>query len=219
MVGHLYRRRHGSRARRQRIIDTRRSRSRRTDDRRRTAVTRLLATCRSHPIVMAVPAALILIVTLGAVAGSTWLLTGDFSHTEFMVRAIPRHPPLIGVAARVKELGSTPGPSMAYLLYPFYKLFGSSAFGLAAAVDVLHLAGIAGAVVVARRVGGTSIAAFVALTLTATSMAVAPRFFLEPWNVWVPVFAFASAPALPRRAYGRSSLRARTPARKVFHDC
>jgi hypothetical protein len=80
---------------------------------------------------------------------------------------------------------------MAYLLYPFYKLFGSSAFGLAAAVDVLHLAGIAGAVVVARRVGGTSIAAFVALTLTATSMAVAPRFFLEPWNVWVPVFAFA----------------------------
>jgi len=140
---------------------------------------------------MAVPAALILIVTLGAVAGSTWLLTGDFSHTEFMVRAIPRHPPLIGVAARGKDLGSTPGPSMAYLLYPFYKLFGSSAFGLAAAVDVLHLAGIAGAVVVARRVGGTSIAAFVALTLTATSMAVAPRFFLEPWNVWVPVFAFA----------------------------
>jgi len=79
-------------------------------------VTRLLATCRSHPIVMAVPAALILIVTLGAVAGSTWLLTGDFSHTEFMVRALPRHPPLIGVAARVKDLGSTPAPSMAYLL-------------------------------------------------------------------------------------------------------
>ena len=22
-------------------------------------------------------------------------------------------------------------------------------------------------------------------------MALAPRFFLEPWNVWVPVFAFA----------------------------
>jgi len=147
--------------------------------------------CRSHPIVMAVPAALIVLVTLVAVAGSTWLLTGDFSHTEFLVRAIPRHPPLIGVAARVKDLGSTPGPSMAYLLYPFYKLFGSSAFALAAAVDVLHVAGIAGAIVVARRIGGTAIAAFVALSLTATAMAVAPRFFLEPWNVWVPVFAFA----------------------------
>ena len=80
---------------------------------------------------------------------------------------------------------------MAYLLYPFYKLFGSSAFALAAAVDVLHLAAIAGAVVVAKRVGGASIAAFTALCLTATTMSVAPRFFLEPWNVWVPVFAFA----------------------------
>src|SRR3954451_8212890 len=140
---------------------------------------------------MAIPATVIIVVSLLAVAGSTWLLTGDFSHTEFLVRAIPRHPPLIGVAARVEDQGSTPGPSMAYLLYPFYKLFGSTAFALAAAVDALHVIGIAGAVVVAKRVGGTSIAAFVALSLTATSMAVAPRFFLEPWNVWVPVFAFA----------------------------
>ena len=80
---------------------------------------------------------------------------------------------------------------MAYLLYPFYKLFGSNAFALVAAVNVLHLAAIAGCVILARRLGGTSIAAFVALTLTASTMAVAPRFFLEPWNVWVPVFAFA----------------------------
>jgi len=154
-------------------------------------VTRLLATCRNHPILFVVQVALILVVTLGAVAGSTWLLTGDFAHTELLVRAIPRHPPLIGVAARVQDQGSTPGPSMAYLLYPFYKMFGSTAWALAVAVDILHLAGIAGAVVVAKRVGGTSIAAAIALTMTATAMAVAPRFFLEPWNVWVPVFAFA----------------------------
>ena len=56
---------------------------------------------------------------------------------------------------------------------------------------MLHLAAIAGCVVLAKRIGGLSIAAFMALTLTATTMAVAPRFFLEPWNVWVPVFAFA----------------------------
>ncbi len=154
-------------------------------------MTRLLAWCRSHAIVMAAPAALVMIVALIAVAGSHWYLTGDFAHTEFLVRAIPRHPPLIGVAARVQEQGSTPGPSMAYLLFPFYKLLGSSAFGLAAAVNVLHLAAIAGSVVVAKRVGGTSIAALTALSLTATTVAVAPRFFLEPWNVWVPVFAFA----------------------------
>jgi hypothetical protein len=154
-------------------------------------VTWLVSKFRRYPIAMAVPSAVIVAATLVAVAGSNWYLTGDFAHTELLVRAIPRHPPLIGVAARVQQNGSTPGPSMAYLLYPFYKLFGSNAFALAAAVNVLHLAAIAGTVMVARRVGGASIAAFTAVSLTATSMAVAPRFFLEPWNVWVPVFAFA----------------------------
>ena len=154
-------------------------------------MTTLLDKCRRYPILLAVPSSIIVIVTLIAVAGTKWYLTGDFAHTEFLVRAIPRHPPLIGVAARVQEQGSTPGPSMAYLLYPFYKLFGSDAFALVASVDLLHLAAIGGCVLVARRIGGVSIAAFIGLTLAATTMAAAPRFFLEPWNVWVPVFAFA----------------------------
>ena len=157
----------------------------------RTDLTRFVDTVRKHPVLTVVPCAIILCVTLAAVAGTTWYLTGDFSHTEFLVRAIPRHPPLIGVAARVQDLGSTPGPSMAYLLYPFYKLFGSTAFALVASVDLLHLGAIAGAVIVAKRVGGTSIAVLMSLSLTATTLALAPRFFLEPWNVWVPVFAFA----------------------------
>ena len=157
----------------------------------RTALSRFVDTVRKCPVLTVVPCAVILFVTLTAVAGTTWYLTGDFSHTEFLVRAIPRHPPLIGVAARVQDLGSTPGPSMAYLLYPFYKLFGSTAFALVASVDLLHLAAIAGSVIVAKRVGGTSIAVLMSLSLTATTLALAPRFFLEPWNVWVPVFAFA----------------------------
>jgi hypothetical protein len=153
--------------------------------------TRIADVLRKYPILAVVPAAIILIVILATVAGTTWFLTGDFSHTEFLVRAIPRHPPLIGVAARVRDLGSTPGPSMAYLLYPFYKLFGSTAFALVAAVDLLHVAAIAGAVLVAKRVGGASIAVLTALSLTVVVVALAPRFFLEPWNVWVPLFAFA----------------------------
>ena len=157
----------------------------------RTALSRFVDTVRKCPVLTVVPCAVILFVTLAAVAGTTWYLTGDFSHTEFLVRAIPRHPPLIGVASRVQDLGSTPGPSMAYLLYPFYKLFGSTAFALVASVDLLHLAAIAGSVIVAKRVGGTSIAVLMSLSLTATTLALAPRFFLEPWNVWVPVFAFA----------------------------
>ena len=157
----------------------------------RTATARFADALRRYPILAVIPAAVILGVTLASVAGATWYLTGDFSHTEFLVRAIPRHPPLIGVAARVKDLGSTPGPSMAYLLYPFYKVFGSTAFALVTAVDLLHLAAIAGAILVAKRVGGASIAVLTASSLTIVAVALAPRFFLEPWNVWVPVFAFA----------------------------
>ena len=157
----------------------------------RTATARFADAIRRYPILAVVPAVIILCVTLASVAGATWYLTGDFSHTEFLVRAIPRHPPLIGVAARVKDLGSTPGPSMAYLLYPFYKVFGSTAFAMVSAVDLLHFAAIAGAVLVAKRVGGASIAVLTASSLTVVAVALAPRFFLEPWNVWVPVFAFA----------------------------
>jgi hypothetical protein len=154
-------------------------------------MTRFADTLRRYPILAIIPAATIVLVTLATVAGATWYLTGDFSHTEFLVRAIPRHPPLIGVAARVQDLGSTPGPSMAYLLYPFYKLLGSSAFALVTAVALLHVASIAGAVLVAKRVGGASIAILTASSLTVVVVALTPRFFLEPWNVWVPVFAFA----------------------------
>ena len=154
-------------------------------------MTRLVDVCRRHPASLALPSALIVLVTLIAVAGTKWYLTGDFSHTEFIVRAIPRHPPLIGVAARVRDQGSTAGPSMAYLLYPVYKLLGSNAFALMVSVDVLHVAAIAGTVALARRIGGLSIALFVAVVLTACTVALAPTFFLEPWNVWVPVFAFA----------------------------
>ncbi len=154
-------------------------------------MTRFTDTLRRYPILAVVPAAIVVLVTLATVAGATWYLTGDFSHTEFLVRAIPRHPPLIGVAARVQDLGSTPGPSMAYLLYPFYKVLGSTAFALVTAVDLLHVAAIAGAVLVAKRVGGASIAVLAAMSLTVVVLTLAPRFFLEPWNVWVPVFAFA----------------------------
>ena len=154
-------------------------------------MTRLVEACRRHPALLALPSAAIVVVTLVAVIGTKWYLTGDYSHTEFLVRAIPRHPPLIGVAARVEDQGSTPGPSMAYLLYPFYKLLGSNAFALAMSVDVLHVAAITGCVIVARRFGGTAFAALVGAALVVTVTAMAPDFFLQPWNVWVPVFAFA----------------------------
>jgi hypothetical protein len=137
------------------------------------------------------PSALVIVVSVGTVVGRPWVLTGDFSFTEFLVRAIPTHPPLIGVTGRIVDAGSHPGPSMAYLLWPGYRLFGSNAFALAVSAAVLHIAAIVGVVVLARRLGGPNVAAAIGGSLSVLVVSLAPRFFLEPWNVWIPVFAFA----------------------------
>ncbi len=134
------------------------------------------------------------IVALCSTIGVSWYLTGDVSHTELMLRAIPDHMPLIGVAARVgndiNNQGSTPGASMAYVLYPVYLLFFRSTFGVFVSVVFVHLAAIAATIALARRFGGTALGLIMAFALAVMVRALAPRFFLEPWNVWVPVFAF-----------------------------
>jgi hypothetical protein len=136
------------------------------------------------------PATVVVLGSLLAVVTTPWALTGDFSHTEFLVRMIPGHPPLVGVAARVRDFGSTPGPSMAYALAPGYNLFGRSSWALAASAGALHLGGIALSALVARRTAGRALAAMVGLTLSVAAVSFGPEFFLQPWNVWIPVFAF-----------------------------
>lgn len=128
-------------------------------------------------------------------AGQHWYPTGDFSHTELLVRSIPQHPPLVGVAARVGDglldQGSTPGPSMAYLLYPIYLLGGRTSISLVSAVLVLHLVAVASSLYVTWRLGGWRATWAVGLGFAVVVRALAPEFFLEPWNVWVPLLAFA----------------------------
>ena len=149
---------------------------------------------RVIPIVIL--AAFIVLPGIVAVAGAPkdWYPTGDVSHTELMLRAIPKHMPLIGVAARVgndiNNQGSTPGASMAYLLYPVYLLFFRSSYGVLVSVLVLHLAAIAGGLALLRRFGGSALSVIAAAGIAVMVRSLAPRFFLEPWNVWIPVFAF-----------------------------
>lgn len=141
------------------------------------------------PSLLAAPSILVIITALAGVWRATWHLTGDYAHTELLVRSVPAHPPLVGVAARVRGVGATPGPSMAYLLAPVYWLFGGGARALAASVAVLHAGAIAATVHVAARLAGLRAAAGLAVGLLLTVVALGPRFFLEPWNVWVPLFA------------------------------
>ena len=157
-------------------------------------IERLRAWAYRHPeVVLLAAMALPLLVSLGKVAGTHWYPTGDYAHTELNLRAIPAHPPLIGVAGRfgpIDDQGSHPGPSMAYALFPVYFLFGRTSFGLLVATTTLHFAAVVAAVLVARRVGGLSLAMLVAFVAAVLDHALGAQFFLTPWNPWMPVLAY-----------------------------
>ena len=146
-----------------------------------------------RPYYLLIACCLPMIVLLVGAARRDWYPTGDLAHTELMIRAIPEHPPLVGVAARVGPVddpGSAPGPSMAYLAYPVYWLLGSSPFAMLASINVLHVAGAALGIALAARQQGRLAGLAVGLGTALMFRSLMPDFFLEPWNVWVPVFAF-----------------------------
>ncbi|MBU3688167.1 MAG: hypothetical protein FGM29_01210 [Actinobacteria bacterium] len=123
-----------------------------------------------------------------------WHPTGDMSLAELMMRGIPEHPPLVGVAARVgrdiNDQGYKPGPSMAYVLYPVYLAMFRSSIGVIVSTLVVHMAGVLATLFFVRRWFGWRVTAITALVLAAIVRSLAPGFFLEPWNTWIPVFAY-----------------------------
>ena len=145
---------------------------------------------------IAVIATLPLVIVMIVMLRHQWYPTGDLAHTELMLRAIPRHPPLVGVAARVGPIddqGSALGPSMAYAMLPVYLLLGRSSWATIAAADVLHGLAVGAAVwLVGRRHGRWAGVATAFVMLVMVRALMSSSFFVEPWNVWLPVFAFAA---------------------------
>ena len=85
-------------------------------------------------------------VALVALAQPRWFPILDLAQTEMRVRDVfTLHPPLIGLPGRIGTLarqGSHPGPLSFWLLAPFYKLFGSSAWALQAATASVNAVAI-----------------------------------------------------------------------------
>jgi hypothetical protein len=123
-----------------------------------------------------------------------WFPTGDMAQAELHMRGIWSHPPLVGAAGRITSdagvQGSHPGPSLWFAMYPVYALFGRTSFGLMAAVTSVHLAGFIGALVLARRRGGTPLLLAVGLLLIVLVRSNGPMVFIEPWNPWLAIFPF-----------------------------
>jgi hypothetical protein len=134
-----------------------------------------------------------LVASLVVLGRHHWYPAGDMAQAELHLRGFLRHPPLVGAAGRIGTLedqGSHPGPSMWFALYPVYRLFGASSFGLMASVTALNVASLVGIVLVARRRGGGGLVLALLPVLAVLVRASGPAFFVEPWNPWVAVLPF-----------------------------
>ncbi|CAN5885038.1 hypothetical protein BH23ACT2_BH23ACT2_29120 [soil metagenome] len=136
--------------------------------------------------------ALPLVLALAAARRGTWYPALDHAMFEQLVRDVGgRDTPLVGAYARVVvdgEQGSHLGPLGLYLLAPVYRVLGASSWALQAATVVVHLLGIAMAVVLARRRAGSQMAVAVTAVVVAVQLALGPVTLVTPWNPYLAVF-------------------------------
>ena len=97
-----------------------------------------------------------------------------------------RHTPLTGAHSRYGW--DHPGPLLFWLLAPFDWLFGTT--GVLVGTALLNTAAMVGALFVARRRGGVTLTALVAVMLLVLTLANDTDLFVNPWNPWVAVLPF-----------------------------
>ena len=133
-------------------------------------------------------------VALVALARPRWFPILDLAQTEMRVRDVfTLHPPLIGLPGRIGTLarqGSHPGPLSFWLLAPFYKLFGSSAWALQAATASINAVAIGLSLLIARRRGGSTLLLGVAALLASLTWFYGPSVLTQAWNPYLPMLWF-----------------------------
>ena len=138
--------------------------------------------------VLAVP----LVVALVQLRRPHWYPLLDMAQTELRVRDITTgHPPLIGLAGRIGPFGpnggSHPGPLSFYALWPVYRLFGDSSYGLFVSTVVLDIVAMGLALWIAVRRGGRALLLGIAATLAVLTRAYGAFLLTLPWNPYLPV--------------------------------
>jgi hypothetical protein len=133
-----------------------------------------------------------LIVALFVLRRPHWYPLLDMAQTELRVRDVgTSHPPLIGLAGRIGPFGpnggSHPGPLSFYALYPVWRLFGGSSYGLFASDVALDIVAIGLSLWMALRRGGRGLLLGVAAVLAVLTRAYGAFLLTLPWNPYLPV--------------------------------
>lgn len=152
---------------------------------RRFARTGLVAASVLAPFVT------VLIVVL---AKGRWFPAGDMAQAELHMRGFFSHPPLVGAAGRILTesgfQGSHPGPSPWLAMLPVYLIGGRSSAALMVAVVSVHVVSAFGALWLARRRYGWSVAVLVAFVIVLFVRSAGPDVVVEPWNPWLALLPF-----------------------------
>jgi hypothetical protein len=132
-----------------------------------------------------------LLVALVELRRPHWYPLLDMAQTEIRVRDVTGHTPLIGLAGRIGPFGpnggSHPGPLSFYALWPVWKLFGGSSYGLFASTVVLDIVAMGLSLWMALRRGGRSLLIAIAAVLAVLTRAYGAFLLTLPWNPYLPV--------------------------------
>jgi len=143
------------------------------------------------PLAIAAIVASPLILAAVLLATRPWAPVLDMAMTELRVRDVgTRHTPLIGLPGRIgifPKQGSHPGPLSFYLLAPFYRLSGATAWGLELGSVAINTIAVALVVWIGHRraglLGTIALGAVAAIAVRGYGLNV----LTHPWNPYFPV--------------------------------
>jgi len=140
---------------------------------------------------LAVTCGVPLVVALVALRQPRWYPGMDLALTELLIRDVgTADTPTVGLIGRFYALdvrGSHPGPLSFWLLWPLYRLFGSTAWALQAATVILNLLATGLALWIGQRRGGRTGALLVAVGVVVLARAYGADKLAEPWNPQLPL--------------------------------
>lgn len=146
---------------------------------------------RRPAAVAAAVAVLPLAVAVVALLAKPWAPVLDMAMTELRVRDVGgRFTPRIGLPGRIgnfPDQGSHPGPWSFYVLAPFYRLAGASAWGLQLGSVVINSSAFVGVVLVGRRLAGTAGAIVMAAVVAVAIRGYGLNVLTHPWNPYFPL--------------------------------
>ena len=132
-----------------------------------------------------------LVVAAIALRRPTWFPVLDHAMAELRVRDVfTSHTPLIGLPGRIgdfPEQGSHPGPLSFYALWPTYRVFGSTAWGLQVGALLLNAVAAGLSLWLAFRRGGMRLAAAVTALVAVLMAGYGIATLAEPWNPYLPL--------------------------------